>query len=86
MNTRIHIKLARTIAVVAVLAAVAVPIAVAGLPGGDHVEPPSILHYRGAGSAGSLPRSQFTIHYTEPGSTGYLPRPRFSLAYTEPGS
>ena len=73
MTTRIHTKLARTIAAALAIAAVAAPSAAFGAPGGSHVVPNSSIDYREPGSTGYVPRLKFKLSYTEPGSVGYVP-------------
>ena len=83
MTSRIHTKIAGTIAVL-VIAAVA-PSAAMGATNGSHSTPQLSIQYTEPGSTGYVTR-QFSINYTEPGSTGYVPQAKFSLPYTEPGS
>ena len=79
MTTRVHTKLAGTIRVTLVIAAVAASGAVVAQAKGDRVEPSAVVHYTEPGSTGYVPPPThvnipaWLTNFREPGSTGWVP-------------
>ena len=80
MTTRIHTKIATSIAGAALIAAIVVPGAVAGPSKITRIQiPPALTHFQEPGSTGYVPKTTLVkipanlAHFQEPGSVGYVP-------------
>jgi hypothetical protein len=81
VTTRIHTKIAKTIAAAAVIAVIIVPATSASPSKGTPITIPSRLaNFREPGSTGYVPKATRVVlparfaHFREPGSTGWVPK------------